>query len=250
MNIDPNNLPDDPLPRLRELMRLLRGPAGCPWDRQQDHRSLRPHLLEETWEVLAVLDETPEPDDERLCDELGDLLLQVVFHAQIADERGAFDLDGVAGHIGDKLVRRHPHVFGDTEVDGSAQVLANWEAIKRQEGGEESPTPLPALLDAERTLSKAERSGLSWTDTAQARAKVGEELSEVEAAIVQRDPVGIEAEFGDLLLALVSWGRRLGVDPESALRGAVRRFRERTQSPPLSPGPAGSSGEDTGSSPR
>lgn len=234
MSIDPNTLPEQPLPRLRELMRILRSPSGCPWDRRQDHRSLRAHLLEEAWELLAVLDESPHPDDDHLCDELGDVLLQVVFHAQIADERQAFDLDRVADRLSEKLIRRHPHVFGDVEVDGSEQVVANWESIKRREGphpapGREGTTPLPALLDADRMLAKAERTGFRWGEDAQARAKVSEELTELEEAVAAGAASGIEAEFGDLLLALVSWGRRLAVDPESALRGAVGRFRERLE---------------------
>jgi tetrapyrrole methylase family protein/MazG family protein len=229
MPVDPQSLPAEPFARLEAVMRLLRSPQGCPWDREQDHRSLRPHLLEECWELLAVLDEPGGPEDERLLEELGDVLLQVVFHAQIASERGAFHLPRVADGLVAKLIRRHPHVFAGTEVTGSQEVLRNWEAIKRGETGDRavSPPPLPALLEAGGVLAKAERAGFRWPGAKEARAKVLEEWAEVDEAVAAGGGEPLEREFGDLLLAVVTWGRGLEVDAESALRRAVGRFRRR-----------------------
>ncbi len=229
MPVDPQTLPAEPFARLEAVMRLLRSPQGCPWDREQGHRSLRPHLLEECWELLAVLDEPEGPDEGRLLEELGDVLLQVVFHAQIASERGAFDLPGVADALVAKLIRRHPHVFAGTEVSGSGEVLRNWEAIKRDETSDHSepPIPLPALLEAGRVLAKVERAGFRWPGAEEARAQVLEEWAEVDEAIAAGGGEPLEREFGDLLLAAVSWGRGLGLDAESVLRRAVGRFRAR-----------------------
>jgi tetrapyrrole methylase family protein/MazG family protein len=201
---------------------------GCPWDREQNHRTLRANLLEEAYEVLAVLDEPGDLDDDRLVEELGDLLLQVVFHAQLASGRGMCDLDRVADAISDKLVRRHPHVFGDREVLDSSEVLRNWEELKREENMGSAihgvPPALPALLRASRMLAKAERAGFLWISEEEARAKVAEELSELQAAT---DPQEKTHELGDLLLALVSYAHFLGVEPESALREAQDRFDQR-----------------------
>ncbi len=228
MPIDPSTFPSDPLRRLEAIMSTLRGPEGCPWDREQDHQTLRANLLEEAYEVLAVLDEQGSLDDERLVEELGDLLLQVVFHAQIASERDGFDLGRVADAISDKLIRRHPHVFGDREVSGSGEVLRNWEELKREEKPGSAingvPSTLPSLLRASRMLAKAERAGFFWTSREEARAKVEEELQELLTA----DP-GAEKthEFGDLLFSLVSFAHFLGIEPESALREAQNRFDTR-----------------------
>jgi tetrapyrrole methylase family protein/MazG family protein len=228
MPIDPNTFPSDAVRRLEAIMAALRGPDGCPWDREQNHRTLRANLLEEAYEVLAVLDEPGDLDDDRLVEELGDLLLQVVFHAQLASERGIFDLDRVADAISDKLVRRHPHVFGDREVLDSSEVLRNWEELKREENMGSAihgvPPALPALLRASRMLAKAERAGFLWISEEEARAKVAEELSELQAAT---DPQEKTHELGDLLLALVSYAHFLGVEPESALREAQDRFDQR-----------------------
>jgi len=229
MPVDYRTLPSESFPRLQEVMRLLRSPQGCPWDREQDHRSLRPHLLEECWELLALLDEPEGPEDERLLEELGDVLLQVAFHAQIASERGAFDLPRVADGLVTKLIRRHPHVFAGTQVTGSGEVR-NWEAIKRDEAGGDraaSPPPLPALLEAGGVLAKAERAGFRWPGAEAARAQMLEELAEVDETVAAGGGEPLEREFGDLLLAMVSWGRGLEVDAESALRRAVGRFRAR-----------------------
>ncbi len=223
-----------PLEELARVMARLRGPDGCPWDRQQTHESLRRDLLEECHEVLEAID---AGDAEVLADELGDLLLQIVFHAQIAAERGDFDLSTVAERITAKLRRRHPHVFGDATVRDSDEVLANWERLKRDEPparGRESvldgvPRALPALLKATSLQKKATRVGFDWAegDVAGPLGKVGEELAEL------RDAVGragdIEHEIGDLLFAVVNVARRLGTDAEDALRLACRRFEKRFQ---------------------
>jgi tetrapyrrole methylase family protein/MazG family protein len=230
MTLDPRTLPAEPFPRLQEVMRLLRSPAGCPWDREQDHRSLRPHLLEECWEVLTLLDDPHGPDDDRLLEELGDLLLQVAFHAQIASERGAFDLARVAAQLVDKLIRRHPHVFGEKVAGDSAEVLRNWDAIKRAESAgsrDDLSPPLPALLEAGGTLAKAERAGFPCAGPDEALARVSEKLAELEEAVSSDRADARERKFGDLLLAVVSWCRVLEVDAESALHRAVRRLRDR-----------------------
>lgn len=228
MPVDPNEFPSDPLRRLEAIMAALRGPEGCPWDREQDHRTLRANLLEEAYEVLAVLDRPGDLDDEQFVEELGDLLLQVVFHAQMAAERGAFDLDRVADAVGEKLIRRHPHVFGERSVSGSGEVLRIWEQLKREEGKRSAvngvPAVLPALLRASRILAKAERAGFLWTSGEEARAKVREELAELEEAGEAGQRMH---EMGDLLLALVSYARFLGVEPEAALRQALDRFDRR-----------------------
>ncbi len=220
-------------------MATLRGPDGCPWDREQDHRSLRAHLLEEAYEVLAILDRPGPLDDGQLVQELGDLLLQVVFHAQLAAERRSFDLNEVASSISDKLIRRHPHVFGERQVSGAEEVLHNWEQLKLEEGQDSAlegiPASLPALLRASRILSKAERSGFVWSSPDEARAKVSEEWRELEAEVATGGegggtPSGRAAaheELGDLLLALVSYAHFLQLEPESALREAADRFDHR-----------------------
>jgi len=211
---------------LVRVMARLRGPSGCPWDREQDHRSLARHLLEEAHEVLEAIDDA-EPD--RLRDELGDLLLPVVFHAQMAAEEGAFDVDDVADGIVRKLIRRHPHVFGDVEVDSSAEVLVNWERIKAEEKGEQGleddiPATLPALARAAKVQRRAAGWGFEWRSSRDALEAVREELGELERAT---DPDNVEEEVGDVLFAVAALGRTVGVDPESALRRTVRGFAQR-----------------------
>ena len=209
-------------------MVVLRGPDGCPWDREQDHRTLRAHLLEETYEVLSLLDADPL-DDEELVEELGDLLLQVVFHAQLAAEEDRFDLNRIATAICNKLIRRHPHVFGDVEVNDASDVLRNWESLKREEGRESVlqgvPPALPALLRASRVLAKAERAGVQWSSLDGARGKVSEEWAELQEA--EADPGGAHHELGDLLLALITYAHHLDMEPESVLREALQRFDAR-----------------------
>ena len=207
-------------------MARLRGPGGCPWDREQDHRSLARHLLEEAHEVLEAID---SDDPDRLREELGDLLLQVVFHAQMAADEGRYDIDDVAQGIVSKLIRRHPHVFGDTRVDSADEVLVNWERIKAEEKGEHGldddiPATLPALARAAKVQRRAAGSGFEWRTREQALEAVREELAELERAT---DEANVEEEMGDVLFAVAALGRRLGVDPESALRRTTRGFAER-----------------------
>ncbi len=219
-------------------MEVLRGPEGCPWDREQTIASLRPCLLEEAYELLETMD---RDDVDHHREELGDVLLQVVFQAQLRREQGCFSLDDVAHGIADKLIRRHPHVFGDASVSGSSAVLRNWEAIKRTEGrpADAAPRPalagvpaaLPALLRAQRVQSKCSRPGLDRCDLRQVRAKVAEEMAELDEAIAGGDSEAVAAELGDLLFAVVSLARCLDVDAESALRTATERFSRRFLAP-------------------
>jgi tetrapyrrole methylase family protein / MazG family protein len=222
------------------IMARLRGPGGCPWDREQTHQTLRPYLVEETYEALEAID-AGAPD--QLRQELGDLLLQVVFHAQMAAEAGAFDIDDVIAGLVEKLVRRHPHVFGDIRVTGSGDVLTNWEAIKERErtdglhgtvahpasGGtlRELPRALPALMLAQRIQELAARAGLACPDFPAALGKVAEELAELRAAAEEGNTEQAARELGDLLFAVANLPRYLGLDGEQALRGASAIFRER-----------------------
>jgi MazG family protein len=225
--------PERTVRRLVDIMARLRGPGGCPWDREQSHSTLRPYLIEEAYEVLEAID---AGDPHALREELGDLLLQVVFHAQIASERGEFGLAEVCAAVADKLERRHPHVFAEVTVRDSAEVLRNWARIKtseRERDGRESgvlagvPSSLPALLYAHRIGEKAARVGFDWSTTADVLAKVREELGELEHAVAAGDAVAAGEELGDVLFALASVGRHLGRDAEQALRGALSRFVSR-----------------------
>jgi MazG family protein len=220
----------DAIERLLSIMERLRGPDGCPWDREQTLRSLRPYVLEETYEVLEAID-GGDPSEHR--EELGDLLLQIVFQAQLAKEEGTFDFADVANAISDKLVSRHPHVFGDATAKDSATVLRQWAALKREEkkakGKGESvlegvPRELPALARADRLTEKASRVGFDWPDPAGAREKLAEELGELDDAIAAGDAAAVEHELGDVLFAVANLSRKLGVPPEEALRGTVARF--------------------------
>jgi tetrapyrrole methylase family protein/MazG family protein len=211
-------------------MHRLRGPDGCPWDLEQTHASLGRHLLEEAHETLEAID---SGDPERLRDELGDLLLQVVFHAEMARQEGTFDVDDVAEGIVQKLIRRHPHVFGDVEVESAAEVLVNWERIKTEEKGEhpldeDIPASLPALARAAKVKRRAAGTGFDWRTLEGAVAKVREELEELERELGEDSPPDrVEEELGDLLFAGAALGRRIDVDPETALRKATRRFGDR-----------------------
>lgn len=215
----------------------LRAPEGCPWDREQTHQSLRPYLLEETYEVLEALD---AGDPEALAEELGDLLLQILLHTQIATERGEFRMAEVIGHINRKLWRRHPHVFGNVQVNGVDEVITNWEAIKRAEkrptnGPEEQsqtipsvmdgvPQGLPALAQALAISKRAVRVGFEWPNIEGVLDKVIEEAREISEAST---PNHLEAEIGDLLFSAVNLARWRDVDPESALRATNARFQHR-----------------------
>jgi MazG family protein len=230
---------DGPVPSSRggegllDLVRVqarLRAPDGCPWDREQDHRTLARHLLEETHELLEAID---TDDDAAIRDELGDLLLQVTFHAQIAADDGRWDIDDVADALVAKLVHRHPHVFGDVDVAGSDEVLVNWEKLKAEETGgrkavdEDIPATLPALARAAKVQRRAAGWGFTWRSRERAFGKLREEVEELAEA--SEDPARADDELGDVLLAVVAVSRQLGLDAESALRRATRRLADRAE---------------------
>jgi MazG family protein len=219
------------LHRLVTIMRRLLAPNGCPWDREQTLESLRPYVIEEAHEVVDAIDRGATAE---LREELGDLLLQIVFQAELARTAGWFGPDDVVSAICDKLVRRHPHVFGDLQVSGSSEVIANWEAIKAEEKPKRGvldgvPTALPALLRALRVGEKAGRVGFDWPSLSGARAKVDEELAELDAALQSNDKERVTHELGDVLFALVSVARKADLDPEAALRGTLDRFTQRVR---------------------
>ena len=222
---------------LVHIMELLRSPGGCPWDREQTHASLRRNLLEESCEAAEAID---LGDPAALCEELGDVLLQVVFHAQLEKERGGFTMDDVADGICKKLIFRHPHVFGDLEVRDSAEELDRWETMKRREKGQTSAADavdavartLPALWRAEKIQGKAAGAGFDWPDGAGALDKLCEEVDElrhaVEAAGLPLDaPHGIKEEVGDVLFIAARIAQRYGVDPEEALHAGCDKFARR-----------------------
>ena len=210
------------------VMGRLRAPDGCPWDREQDHASLRRQLLEETHEVLEAIDSA---DPDRLRDELGDLLIQVVFHSQIAEDEGGFTVDDVARGTVEKLVRRHPHVFGDVEADTPEQVVRNWDAIKAEERGharedleDDIPPTLPALLRAYKVQRRAAETGADAAPAGGELDAIRDALAALEAAL---GAGSVEDAIGDVLFSVVALARANDVDAESALRGAIRRFSER-----------------------
>ncbi|MEO8604619.1 MAG: nucleoside triphosphate pyrophosphohydrolase [bacterium] len=214
------------------IMHRLRSPGGCPWDGEQTHASIKPYTIEEAYEVAEAID---SGDDAELCSELGDLLLQIVFHAEMASERNGFAVTDVIRAICDKMIRRHPHVFADTQVSGSDEVLRNWSRIKAQErkgSGDASalagvPRAMPALLRGQRLGEKAAHAGFDWRAADGVLAKLREELGEVEAAVASGDRAAATAELGDLLFAGTSLARHLGAVAEDALQGASDRFSER-----------------------
>lgn len=243
----------DAMTELLELMVRLRDPQrGCPWDVQQTFATIAPYTIEEAYEVADAIERN---DPRQIRDELGDLLFQVVFHARMAEERGWFDFDQVARAIHDKLVRRHPHVFGDSSVSGAKEVLRNWEDIKAHERAAahaaasddarapgtgaaparpgalaDIPRALPSLIRAAKIGKRAGRVGFDWPDAGQVREKVLEELREVEAAVAaapRSDAPEVVEEMGDLLFAMANWSRHLGFDAEEALRGANAKFERR-----------------------
>jgi MazG family protein len=237
------HVPTGPVPsgrrggRLLDLIRVvgrLRAPDGCPWDRAQSHRSLRRHLLDEAYELLDAID---DGDPIRLKEELGDLLLQAVFHARIAADDGTFDIDDVAEVVVEKLIRRHPHVFAGVRADTPDEVYANWERLKAEEGERkpidaEMPEALPSLSAAQKVQRRAAGRGFDWAELAGAVDKVREELAELEEAAAahhgdQREGAAkdaLEEEVGDVLFAVTALARRLGVDAETALRSRTRTF--------------------------
>jgi len=212
---------------LIEIMARLRGPRGCPWDKEQTHDSLRRYLIEEAYETIEAID---NKDFQHLKEELGDLLLQVVFHAQVASEANEFTMDDVLEGIVTKIVRRHPHIFGDVEVSSAREVVINWEEIKKQEKGEGSvisgiPKSFPALLYAFKLQSKAARVGFDWEEVGGAFEKITEEVEELRRA--EKGDGYVEDEVGDLLFAVVNVARHLDVDPELALKKTCEKFESR-----------------------
>ena len=228
--VDTTSYNDVDVQPLVDVIRTLREPGGCPWDIEQTHQSIRSNFIEEVYEYIEAVD---NEDIEGMREELGDVLMQVVFHARMAEEAGNFDLQEVIDEVVDKLIRRHPHVFGDTEVSGSAEVLVNWEAIKKQEKTERKSAldgiaqGLPALLRAYKIQSKAAKVGFDWQDIEPVWAKVQEELGEFQEALASGDKVAAEKELGDILFAIVNYARHHKIEPEVALEGTNNRFTSR-----------------------
>ncbi len=214
---------------LTEIIAKLRAPGGCPWDREQTHESLKPFIVEESYEVMDAID-AGKPAD--LKEELGDLLLQIMLQAEISREEGEFDVADVVTGLSQKMVNRHPHVFGDTRIDGANEVLVNWEKIKKKEKEGRGlfdglPSHLPGLLKAARMGEKAGRVGFDWPELASVREKVREELEELDEAVASGDRTAVEHELGDLLFSVAQWGRHLGQFPEEAIRACCTRFANR-----------------------
>ena len=219
------------------VMRLLRGPGGCPWDAEEAHQSIRRNFLEETYEVIDALDHDSAPD---MCEELGDVLMQVVFHAIMEEERGRFTMADVVDGVTKKMIFRHPHVFGGTmTADNSEQVLTNWEVLKREEKGQAStadaieavPHTLPALWRAEKVQKKAAKAGFDWSGALSALDKLEEEIRELRAALERGgsvdEPHGVREELGDALFMAAKVGQMCAVDPEDALHRACDKFDRR-----------------------
>ncbi len=215
---------------LAEVIRRLRSPGGCPWDIEQTHDSIRSNMIEEVYEYLEAVDDRDFPG---MCEELGDILMQVVFHARMAEEAGNFNLQDVINEVTEKLIRRHPHVFGDLSVAGSDEVLRNWEAIKKLEKTERTHIldgvgrGLPALLRAYKMQGKAAKAGFDWSDKKDVWKKVKEELEELQEALEKGDFKASESELGDVLFALVNYARHNKIEPETALNGTNNRFASR-----------------------
>ena len=226
---------DELFKELAEIVAKLRGEDGCPWDRQQTHETLKPQLIEEAYEVVDAID---EGKDGKLEEELGDLLMQVLLNAQIAEDDGRFNICGVIQKISDKLKRRHPHVFGDVQVNNTYEVIENWEAIKSQEHANKDrtslmdgvPIHLPELMKARKIQSKASRVGFDWEKAEDVLEKVEEEIEELKVSIGASEQDGIEEEIGDILFSIVNLSRFLNVEPEEALRKTnakfIRRFKQ------------------------
>ena len=217
---------------LVEIMKILRGERGCPWDREQTHMSIRKNLIEETYEVVEAID---NDDPVLMCEELGDVMLQTVFHADIEREAGRFTVEDVLDGITDKLIHRHPHVFGDVKADTSEKVLDNWDKIKKKEKGRDSttasmksiPPALPALMRAQKIGKYAAKAGFDFPDAEGAFGKIPEETAEVAELIGGDDRDRLEEELGDLLFAVVNVCRKTGIDAEYALGRANEKFLRR-----------------------
>jgi tetrapyrrole methylase family protein/MazG family protein len=214
---------------LVEIMRILRSDGGCPWDREQTHESIRPNVLEEAYEVADAID---SGDKDALCEELGDLLLQVVFHSRMEQEAGGFDFDDVADGICKKLIHRHPHIFADVKVGSAEEVLKNWDGIKKEEKGQQTftdtlrsvPRAFPALMRAQKVQKRASRAGFDWRDVDGVLPKIAEEAGELAEACKRGDADEIESELGDLLFSVVNLSRFLKVDSEQALAASTDKF--------------------------
>lgn len=217
--------------RLREVIQALRAPDGCPWDRKQTHQSLKKYLIEETYEVIESID---AEDDEAVCEELGDVLLQVMLHSQIAEEEGFFTVDDVIYSITEKMIRRHPHVFGEAQVKDVEDVMRNWKAIKEKEKNQPSssiladiPASLPATLLAEQVQKKAKAVGFDWGTEKPIWDKIYEEMEEWQETLYRKNPADQEKEFGDILFAWINLGRYYQINPETALLRTVHKFKQR-----------------------
>jgi len=216
--------------KLVDIMTLLRSNDGCPWDKVQTSESIKPYLIEETYEVIEAID---EKDPVKMKEELGDLLLQVVFHAQIAKDRGEFDINDVINKISDKMVSRHPHVFGDAKFETPEEVTKQWQDRKREEGKlkdsalEGVPKELPSLLRAHRLQSRAAKVGFDWAKVEDVFGKLDEELEEFKEALEKKDKKEIEDELGDIFFVLVNISRFVGVNAEEALRKTISKFISR-----------------------
>lgn len=217
---------------LIELVRVLREPGGCPWDRVQTHTSMRRELVEEVYEMLEAID---DGDTAGMREEMGDVLLQVVFHARLAEEEGLFAMQDVIDDVVKKLAHRHPHVFGDAQVSGAGEVMRNWEELKAEEKTERTHAldgiakGLPALMRAYKLSAKAAKTGFEWPDASAAWQKVQEEEKELQDAVGASDPDRTEEELGDLFFALAVYARKLGLEPETALNRANNKFQRRFQ---------------------
>ena len=217
---------------LVEIMKLLRAPGGCPWDAEQTHESIKKNLIEETYEVIEAINKN---DNDLLCEELGDLLMQVVFHAQMESEAGTFDFDAVADGVCKKLVERHPHVFGDVCISGVDDVLTNWDAIKRKTKKQKTttesmlsvPRELPALMRATKLQKKAADVGFDWSEVSGALDKLEEEIAELRQAVAADDRENMAEELGDVLFSAVNVSRFIKTDAEEALTSASDKFLSR-----------------------
>jgi tetrapyrrole methylase family protein/MazG family protein len=211
--------------KLIDIMGRLRGPDGCPWDKEQTHDSLKPYLLEESYEVLEALDSDNVND---LKEELGDLLLQVIFHTELAQEKKNFTILDVLNTLNDKLIRRHPHVFGNKKILSAEEQTVHWERIKKKEGKvsvlDGVPKKFPALLRARRIQQKAASVGFDWNEIRLVWEKLNEEMTELQEAIQTNSPTDIQEELGDILFSMVNLSRFLKVDPEESLRKAIDKF--------------------------
>lgn len=232
MGLSFNRKPSYRIEDLLAIMALLRGEGGCPWDREQDHRSVRSNLIEEAYEVAEAID---QDDPEMLKEELGDLLLQVVFHSRMSEEAGEFRFDDVADGICKKLILRHPHIFGDVDVHSTEEVLDNWEEIKKREKGQKTatdavksvPRVFPALMRSQKVQKRAAKTGFDYPDVKMALEDLCEELDELKQAVAAEDKPGCVEELGDLLFSVVNVARLIGVDAEESLGQSCDKFVDR-----------------------